>query len=104
MPLTVIVPALDFSRSAMTRRSVVLPQPDGPISETKSPSSTVILTSESARTGPSAVSKVRLRSRASITAAAAIQPPQVLLLSRLLPAKLCGLDHSIKNYDDATWP
>src|SRR5438874_8517718 len=118
MPLTAIAPALDFSRSAMTLKSVVLPQPDGPMSETKSPSFTVRLTSESAKTGPSAVSKVRLRLRASITAAAAIQPPQVLLLSRLLrhcPAKcvhfadedkalkgkLCALDHLIKNYDDA---
>ena len=37
MPLTVIVPAVGCSRSAMTRRSVVLPQPDGPMNETNSP-------------------------------------------------------------------
>src|SRR5262245_43234817 len=104
MPFTVMVPALDCSRSAMTLRSVVLPQPEGPMSETKSPSFTVRLTSESAKTGPSAVAKVRLSPRASITAAAAIQPPQVLVLSRLPVSNLCGLDHLIKNYDDAPWP
>ncbi len=37
MPLTVIVPEVGFSRSAMTRRNVVLPQPEGPMKETKSP-------------------------------------------------------------------
>ena len=37
MPLTRIVPPVGCSRSAMTRSSVVLPQPDGPISETNSP-------------------------------------------------------------------
>ena len=31
MPLTVIVPAVGCSRSAMTRSNVVLPQPDGPM-------------------------------------------------------------------------
>jgi len=34
MPLTSIVPDVIGSRSAMTRRRVVLPQPEGPMSET----------------------------------------------------------------------
>ena len=38
MPLTRTAPAVACSRSAMTRSSVVLPQPDGPISEMNSPS------------------------------------------------------------------
>src|SRR6185437_3550582 len=46
-------------RSAMTRSSVVLPQPDGPISETKSPLLTVRLMSLSAVTGVSAVWNTR---------------------------------------------
>jgi hypothetical protein len=37
MPLTQIDPSVGFSRSAMTRRNVVLPQPDGPMKETNSP-------------------------------------------------------------------
>jgi hypothetical protein len=54
----------------MMRNRVVLPQPDGPISETNSPSATRRLTFDKAKTGPSAVSKVKERSCASITAAA----------------------------------
>ena len=68
MPLTEIVPAVGFSRSAMTRNSVVLPQPDGPISETNSPLAMSRLTLDSACTGPSFVVKVRERSRAEMTA------------------------------------
>ena len=41
MPLTVMVPPVGRSRSAMTRSNVVLPQPDGPMNETNSPRSTV---------------------------------------------------------------
>jgi hypothetical protein len=48
MPLTVISPALACSRSAMTLSKVVLPQPDGPMKDTKSPSSTVRLTFDKA--------------------------------------------------------
>ena len=37
-PLTSTVPSLICSKSAITRNSVVLPQPDGPIKDTNSPS------------------------------------------------------------------
>ena len=37
LPLTVTVPAVGSIRSPITRSSVDLPQPDGPISETNSP-------------------------------------------------------------------
>ena len=58
MPLTKIAPAVGFSRSAMTRRNVVLPQPDGPMKDTNSPLRMVRSTSDSALTGPSLVWKV----------------------------------------------
>src|ERR1700727_1220974 len=57
MALTRIEPLLGFSRSATARRSVVLPQPDGPMKETNSLRATLRLTSLSACTGPSAVLK-----------------------------------------------
>jgi hypothetical protein len=44
----VIVPAVGCSRSAMTRRNVVLPQPDGPMKETNSPLPIVRSTLDSA--------------------------------------------------------
>ena len=68
MPFTEMVPDVACSKSAITRSRVVLPQPEGPMKETKSPSITVRLMPCRAYTGPSAVVKVRLRSRASITA------------------------------------
>ena len=37
VPLTVIAPAVARSRSAITRSSVVLPQPDGPSRQAISP-------------------------------------------------------------------
>ena len=43
----------------MTRRNVVLPQPDGPMKETNSPLSIVIYNLYRASTGPSPVWKVR---------------------------------------------
>ena len=42
----------------MTRRNVVLPQPDGPMNDTNSPLLIVRSTSDSACTGPSLVWKV----------------------------------------------
>src|SRR5262245_24679557 len=60
-----MVPLLGCSRSAMMRRSVVLPQPEGPINETNSPGATARSTPASAWTSPSAVSKVRQTPRAS---------------------------------------
>ena len=51
----------------MTRRSVVLPQPDGPISETNSPRPTARSIPASASTGPSLVMKVSDRLRTSMT-------------------------------------
>ena len=49
----------------MTRSNVVLPQPLGPIGETKSPGSTVRSTSASAVTAASPASKTRLSLRIS---------------------------------------
>ena len=54
MPLTSKMPSVGCSRSAMARSSVVLPQPDGPISETNSPGAMARSTSRSACTGESA--------------------------------------------------
>src|SRR5688572_19481274 len=59
MPLTLIVPDVGCSRSAMTRRNVVLPQPEGPMKETNSPLAISRLTSVRATTSPSRVEKVR---------------------------------------------
>jgi hypothetical protein len=67
MPLTVIVPAVGCSRSAMTRRKVVLPQPDGPMNETNSPLPIVRSTLDSACTGPSLVWNVSPKPFASTT-------------------------------------
>ncbi len=71
MPLTRIEPLVGFSRSATARRSVVLPQPDGPMKETNSPRATIKLTLLSACTGPSAVSKRKESPLISIAASAA---------------------------------
>ncbi len=60
-------PDVARSRSAMTRSSVVLPQPDGPIRETNSPCPTFRSMCDSAWTGPSAVSKVSERSWMAMT-------------------------------------
>ena len=54
----------------MTRSSVVLPQPEGPMKETNSPASIARSTSDSACTGPSAVSNTRDRPWISTTRAA----------------------------------
>src|SRR5665213_475433 len=72
MPLTCIVPAVGCSRSAITRKNVVLPQPDGPMNETNSPLLISSVTSESALTGPSLVVKVRESPCAETTLAAAL--------------------------------
>lgn len=67
-PSTVMRPPDACSRSAMTRSSVVLPQPyDGPMKETNSPSRTWRFAFASAFTRPSAVSKVRSSASASMT-------------------------------------
>ncbi len=60
------------SRSAITRISVVLPQPDGPMNETKSPSLICRLTLASASTAPSRDWKVSETPRASTVSAAAL--------------------------------
>src|SRR5208282_6369940 len=67
MPLTRIAPLVGLSRSATARKSVVLPQPDGPMNETNSPRATLRLTPLSACTGPSRVSKRSDRSSMSMT-------------------------------------
>src|SRR5271156_3420299 len=53
-----MVPAVGRSRSAITRISVVLPQPEGPMKETKSSWAISRSTLDSACTSPSEVSKV----------------------------------------------
>ena len=70
MPLTRMAPLVGVSRSATARRSVVLPQPDGPMKETNSPRATFRLMLLSASTGPSLVSKRSDRPLISITASA----------------------------------
>src|ERR1700761_902757 len=67
MPLTSSDPELGCCRSAITRSMVVLPQPDGPMKDTNSPSATARSTCDSASTRPSAVSKVSEISLASTT-------------------------------------
>jgi len=54
LPLIVTVPAEGSTRSPITRRSVDLPHPDGPISETNSPGSSARSMSWSAVTFPRA--------------------------------------------------
>ena len=66
MPLTVRVPSVGCSNAAMARRKVVLPQPDGPMKDTKSPRRIVSDTSFSACTGPSPVWNVSPSPRASM--------------------------------------
>src|SRR5665213_385783 len=63
-----MLPPVGFSRSAITRSSVVLPQPDGPMSETNSPRPTLRSIADRASTGPSLVTKVSERRSMSITA------------------------------------
>ena len=78
MPLTVMVPEVGRTRSAIARSSVVLPQPDGPIRETNSPLCTRRSTLLSAVTGASAVWKVSERSQMSMATADAITCPVTL--------------------------
>src|SRR6478752_7191238 len=51
-PLTRIVPAVGFSKPAIIRSVVVLPQPDGPRNETNSPRSAARLKSRTAAVSP----------------------------------------------------
>src|SRR5580658_3531540 len=71
MPLTRIEPLVGVSRSATARKSVVLPQPDGPMKETNSPRAILRSTLLKAATGPSAVSKRSETPLISIAASAA---------------------------------
>src|SRR5690348_4673121 len=105
MPLTLIVPEVGFSKSAMTRRNVVLPQPDGPMKETNSPLATSRLISASALTGPSLVSKVRLSRRAETTVA----PLDIVAASRptslaLAAAALTLIDQGSTSMPTSTSP
>src|SRR3569833_1885309 len=87
MPLTLLTPVVGRSRSAMTRRYVVLPQPEGPMKETYSPGSTSRLTSLSASTSPSLVAKVSPRFWAEQTAVMrGIPLPRQSWLVQLPPA------------------
>src|SRR3569832_471334 len=67
MPLTSSVPEVGCCKSAITRSIVVLPQPDGPMKETNSPSATWRSTLDKASTRPSAVSNVSEIAFASTT-------------------------------------
>src|SRR4051812_48293211 len=62
-----MAPEVARSRSAMTRRRVVLPQPEGPISDTNWPARTVRSTPDSAWTGAPPASKTTDSDMASIT-------------------------------------
>ena len=55
VPSTTIVPAVGFSKPAIIRSVVVLPQPDGPRNETNSPRSASRLKSSTAATPPGKV-------------------------------------------------
>ena len=67
MPFTDNVPAVGCSRSAIVRKNVVLPQPEGPMKLTNSPLLMVSDTSFNACTGPSLVVNVSDRFDAEIT-------------------------------------
>ena len=78
LPKTRMSPAVGSSRSAMSRSSVDLPHPDGPMSETNSPSCTVSSMPVSAVTvAPFAPVKIRSTPRtttASVASAAGVGP------------------------------
>src|ERR1700722_17315997 len=67
MPLTDNEPEVGCCKSAITRSIVVLPQPDGPMKETNSPSAICRSTLDKASTRPSAVSNVSEIAFASTT-------------------------------------
>src|SRR4051794_19923338 len=69
-----MAPSVGCARSAMTRSSVVLPQPDGPMKETNSPRLTDRSMSESAKTGVSAAWKTSDSLRMSMTLSAGASP------------------------------
>ena len=62
-----MVPAVGCSTSAISRSSVDFPQPEGPMSETKSPRSTSRLTWARACTGWALVAKTIETSRQAIS-------------------------------------
>ena len=82
MPSTRMSPSVGVSRSATARKSVVLPQPEGPMKETNSPRATFRLTWLSASTGPSRVSK---RSDTSLTSIAGSSPALGLTAAAAVP-------------------
>src|SRR4051812_21691884 len=75
MPLTRASPAVGCSRSATIRIKVVLPQPEGPTSETNSPAWTCRLIALNAWIGASAARKVRLRLLMEMTTSPATRSP-----------------------------
>src|SRR5215213_5843904 len=68
LPLMVTLPVVGEVRSPISRRSVDLPQPDGPMSETNSPSRIEKSMSSRAWVRPAAVSKTLLTPLISTTA------------------------------------
>src|SRR5215470_4795104 len=95
-PSTVTRPAVAISRPMAMRNAVVLPQPDGPISETISPCCTVKLTRESACTA--CVSLPTRRTKRLETSMRLTSPISELSFAeereRLLPNPL--IDHLFK--------
>ena len=98
----VISPEIGVSRSARTRRKVVLPHPDGPMKLTNSPWWIVRVTLLSASTGPSLVLKVREISRASMTTGALKAcPPARGAPTRLDPA--APIVHFCERSSQSSW-
>src|ERR1700722_4489358 len=83
-------PEVGVSRSAMTRSSVVLPQPEGPMKETNSPFATLRLALSRAWTALSPVSKVSDRLRISIAISELTSDPPSPSLDEPDRCKLCA--------------
>src|SRR5690606_26525890 len=94
-----MVPVVGSIRSAMRRISVVLPQPDGPISETKSPWRTSRSASWSATCSPFPTVKTLLTPRTEMTTGRPSSPPLALASAteRLAPEELApaGVAHEL---------
>ena len=80
LPLTMTSPVVGSMRLAMSRSSVDLPQPDGPISDTNSPGATVRSMSTSASTWFGRARVEDLADASSTTTALASAPPPHVLL------------------------
>src|ERR1700676_50378 len=84
MPLTSSVPDVGCCRSAIRRSIVVLPQPEGPMKETNSPSAISRLTFASASTLPSDVSNVSETLRTSTAKRCGVETDSTAAAASLL--------------------